>query len=389
MSLTYAYVARGRLFVAGSAESPRELTSRFAEQYEDRQARQQQAHGWKDRGGLWGEFGTGMPFGLGGSPSAPRRIRFGSVARGAQPGELSYLVDFGHMTGLFQQELADRAERRLFHRNDFPARELTRDRSSGQLAMSVAQGDGSSRIAICEADGRLVREVTDGDTVDEAPSWGADSRRLVYQSAAILRNAGGFPLGLGPYAIEEIDLDARQLAVTLEQDGCDCLQPHESADGTLYYIRRPYRSPQTRPSLVAIARDVGLFPYRLLRAFVAYLNVFSVRYTGEPLRTAGGPQHEVPIPDEVFQMWGQRIDPRKGFVQKSDGYSSIVPRDWQLIRRTKTGEETVLASGVLSFDVGEDGMIVYSTGTAVRVRRPDGSDQELLRERFAERITLL
>lgn len=390
MSVTYAFVSQGRLFVAQDHLPPQELTSQFAGQYEDRQARQQQAHGWKDRSGLWGEFGLGSPFGAMGEQAAPRRIRFSSAALGTAPGEVSYLVDFGHMTGLFQQTLADRSERRLFHRNEFPARELTRDRHSGMLAMSVTQPDGSSRIAVCEPDGRLVREVTDGDTVDEAPNWtGQGRRRIVYQAAPILRNAAGYPLGLGPYAIEEVDLDAKKLSLLHEEEDFDCLQPREDAAGALYYIRRPYRAPQTRPSLLQVAKDVGLFPYRLLRAGFAYLDFFSMRYTGEPLRTAGGPERKIPIPEDFFRISGQWIDPRKQYAQKGEAASSLVPRDWQLIRRAPDGAEDVLARGVLSFDLTPAGDIVYSTGTAIRLRTAAGLDSELARQRLVERITVL
>lgn len=390
MSVTYAFVSQGRLFVAQDHLPPQELTSQFAGQYEDRQARQQQAHGWKDRSGLWGEFGAGSPFGAMGEQAAPRRIRFSSAALGTAPGEVSYLVDFGHMTGLFQQTLADHSERRLFHRNEFPARELTRDRHSGMLAMSVAQADGSSRIAVCEPDGRLVREVTDGDTVDEAPNWtGQGRRRIVYQAAPILRNAAGYPLGLGPYAIEEVDLDAKKLSLLHEEEDYDCLQPREDAAGALYYIRRPYRAPQTRPSLLQVAKDVGLFPYRLLRAGFAYLDFFSMRYTGEPLRTAGGPERKIPVPEDFFRISGQWIDPRKQYAQKGEVASSLVPRDWQLVRRASGGAEEVLARGVLSFDLTPAGDIVYSTGTAIRLRTAAGLDTELARQRLVERITVL
>lgn len=390
MSVNYAYVAQGRLFVARDDQPPQELTSQFAMHYEDRQARQQQAHGWKDRSGLWGEFGMGSPFGSMAGPAAPRRIRFSSAALGTHAGEVSYLVDFGHMTGLFQQALDDRGERRLFHRNDFPARELACDRESGMLAMSVAQPDGSSRIAVCEPDGRLVREVTDGDTVDEAPSWvGGARRRIVYQAAPILRNSAGYPVGLGPYGIEEVDLDARKLSLLHEEDHYDCLQPREDADGVLYFIRRPYRAPQTAPSLLQVAKDVGLFPYRLLRAGFAYLDYFSLRYTGEPLRTAGGPERKIAVPEDVFRMWGQWIDPRRQYPQKGEQASSLVPRDWQLIRRSANGKEDVQARGVLAFDLTPTGDILYSTGTSIRLRTAIGMDAELARQRLVERVTVL
>lgn len=390
MSVSYAFVAQGRLFVARDQQDPQELSSQFAGQYEDRQARQQQAHGWKNHSGLWGEFGMGFPLGDVGPQGSPRRIRFSCAALGTVPGEVSYLVDFGHMTGLFQQTLGDRSERRLFHRNEFPARELSRDRQSGMLAMSVSQPDGSSRIAVCEPDGRLVREVTDGDTVDEAPSWtGDDRRRIVYQAAPILRNAAGFPMGLGPYAVEEVDLDAKKLSLVVEDDDHDCLQPREDAAGVLYYIRRPYRAPRARPSLLAVAKDVGLFPYRLLRAGFAYLDFFSMRYTGEPLRTAGGPERRIPVPEDLFRMWGHVVDPRKQYAPQGEAGSSLVPRDWQLVRRSGSGETETLARGVISFDLTPAGDIVYSTGTAVRLRTAAGADSELSRQRLVERVTVL
>lgn len=42
-----------------------------------------------------------------------------------------------------------------------------------------------------------------------------------------------------------------------------------------------------------------------------------------------------------------------------------MPPSWQLIRREADGEVQSLASGVLSFDVADDGALVYTNGTAV------------------------
>ena len=53
--------------------------------------------------------------------------------------------------------------------------------------------------------------------------------------------AGRFA-GLGPCAIQQLDLDSGDLEELVSETDRDLLQPRQSEDGSLYYIRKPYES---------------------------------------------------------------------------------------------------------------------------------------------------
>jgi hypothetical protein len=96
-----------------------------------------------------------------------------------------------------------------------------------------------------------------------------------------------------------------------------------------------------------------------------YLNFFSMMYSRKPLTSASGPAMQADIKDIILK--GKRINAEKALRQGNDinGIPSLVPKSWQLICRTRQGQEQVLATNVASFDVTADGKILYSNGRAV------------------------
>ena len=59
--LKIAYLSQGHLFLFSEGGEPIEVTSQFAREFEERQARQQQVNGWKDHSGIWGNMGFAPP----------------------------------------------------------------------------------------------------------------------------------------------------------------------------------------------------------------------------------------------------------------------------------------------------------------------------------------
>lgn len=390
---TFAYLAEGRLFLQTSGSDAQEVVSKFVQDFEERQAKQQKLHGWKGESQVWGEMGMMAPqMAQWNQATAGRRtVKFRSLDHGPADGELTYLVDFGSMTGLFQYDPKTEQERRLFHRNNFSAHDLCRHPVHGRMAISVTQEDGTKRLAICEADGCRPREITFGDSVDEMPRWlRHETDRLVFQSAGIGRDANGFATLLGPYAIQKLDLNSEAITTVIEDDKFDYLQPVELADGTLYFLRRPYHPGVRRQSIVAEIVDILLIPYRLARAGYYFLNFFSMMFSGQPLRTAGGPERPADNNTRMMSLWGQMIDTRKQMAKgKTADQQGLVPQDWQLVRRSPSGTEDVLAAGVLTFDVTPTGEILYTNGRQIWLRKPDEATEKLGSDHFIERVMLV
>jgi hypothetical protein len=225
-------------------------------------------------------------------------------------------------------------------------------------------------------DGTDLREVTQGDTIDDAPRWApASANELIFQSAAIGRNQAGFAVTQGPFAIHKLDLDAGEVSTLAEDPQFDLLMPHLSSDGTLYYIRRPYRDPSQPPSFWRAALDLILLPIRLLFAVFQFLNFFTVRYTGNTLTTAGNVRQKHA---DIRQMmvWGNLLDAQKAADHDSSGTPSLVPKTWELI----------IAKGVLSCDVYADGSLLYSNGSGVYRVDPTGANEVLAKDALIEQV---
>jgi hypothetical protein len=163
------------------------------------------------------------------------------------------------------------------------------------------------------------------------------------------------------------------------------------ADGTLYYIRRPYKPPheRNRVSPWQVLQDVVLFPFRVLRSIVYFLNFFSMMFSGKPLMTAGGPQTQRPE-NRYLMLWGQMIDTKQA-MQKSgrDRPVDLVPNDWELIRRRPDGSEEVLAGNVLAYDVGPAGEVVYTNGSAVVALTSERAGTQLCTDAMIERVVIV
>jgi hypothetical protein len=240
-----------------------------------------------------------------------------------------------------------------------------------------------------EGDGKGLKEVTEGDAVDEAPAWVPGERRqLVFQSAGIGRNPAGFQVALGPYAIQRLDLHGESLETLREEAGHDLLLPRVASDGKLLFIRRPYETAHRPISPLKVLQDIVFFPYRLIVAIVHFLNWFSWVFARKPLITAGGPPREGPEA-RYLMLWGKLIDAEKAMrAAKAGDAKSLVPATWELVALHNDAEQ-VLARGVLAYDIADDGSIVYTNGSAVYHLAADLQPLELCRGKMIEHLAVV
>jgi hypothetical protein len=382
--LKLAYIAEGKLFLFEQGKGVSEVPSPFVEALLERSQRERDRNAWKEESAGWNSSARLLPFGIKPSQLAGmRRIQFTGLARGGE-NELVYALDTSVTAGLFSQNVGDKSERRLFHKQGFRARDLAR-RDDGALAMSIRNDDGTANIAVMPAGGgKGLRPLTEGDVIDEHPSWVGQTDAVVYQSAGIGRNQQGMHVATGPYSVMRLNTAGGDLDTLVEQNGFDCLAPRIVGD-SLYYIRRPYQ-PHQPVSVWRVGLDMLAFPYRVCRALVHFLDFFSLMFARKPLITAGGPPKEGPD-QRYIMLFGKMIDAEKALREKkADG--ALVPRDWELRRRSlSTGEESVLATSVLSFDVSNES-IVFTNGSHVSAVSPGTATERLVSAKMIERVVL-
>ena len=386
MSVTVAWLASGKLRLKSGDAPPRTVESRFANEIRERAVKAHQRHAWK--GGdaasnflsgprLWGRANF--------DPTAVR-VAITSFCRGAANGQVLYSLEKDHMCAILALENLGEEERRLWHKNDKRLGYLNVS-PSGAVACSLLHPIGTANIAVRIDEESGFSEVTEGDSVDAAPRWvPGERRRLVFQSAGVGRNQAGHYAGLGPFAVQLLDIDSSDLTTVVEDAQHDCLTPQMLDDGTLYYIRRPYEPGQPlRP--LRVLKDVVLLPFRLLYVLFGFLQALSVIFTGKKLTTAadGPPGREMDMKE--MWIWGSVVSAQN--AKGADAEGGLVPDSWQLIRRTADGQENVIAKGVLAYDLAPDGSIVFTNGSAIYMIDAAGKRTRLARETMVQQVAVV
>jgi len=362
---TVAYLASGKLFLKRVDQSAAPIESLFAQEMLEDAARRREKNEWKTKSATGQLMAGATPWNQGQSDGETRRVQITGVARGGRPNELLYTLDTDLVGGLFVYDTAAGTERRIYHSNRFKARHLTRHPEQPLVTFATPQEDGTSGIAVMNLETNDLHQVTEGDSLDEAPSWLHGSGvRLVFQSAGLARNEQGALAGVGPFALQQLDADAGTMTTVYEDGARDFLLPKHLPDGSFCFIRRPYQG-FARPSGLRVLGDVVMIPFRLIWALFGFLNFFAVMFSGKPLLTAGGPKREGLNPRHLM-LWGKLIDAEKAERQTRKGAAAgLVPRDWELVRRAADGSEKILAEGVVSYDVCQDGSVVFTNGSEV------------------------
>jgi len=366
-----AYIAQGKLHLQRDG-GPQTVESAFGRSLRDRAVQIHNRHAWKAQG-RGAQYMRGVLWAGTERDPVEVRIRVTSVTRGRNPGEVLYTLETDEISGVFALD-ATGFEQRLFHTADFRVQDIDVHPDGGGIALSAHYRNGMANVAVLNVDGSDFTEVSEGDSVDQAPRWvPGTERQLVFQSAGAGRDAGGRFSEFGPFAVHRLDLDSGEISCLAEDAKFDLLGPQMAGDGALYYIRRPYANGQPAINPFLAITDIALLPFRLLYAVFQFVNFFSVRYTGRPLSTSGGAAKKS---QDVKRMmvWGNLIDAERAAQEDRLGEQdapSMVPSSWQLVRQSPDGTE-VMAKGVLSFHIARDGSVIYTNGSAVHSIQPNG-----------------
>lgn len=360
-SLRLAFISRGKLFVKNGEAGLQELQSPYVQGVMDRMEQARQRHGWKQGTAFESSFVSKQS----NVPTEKHELK-ATTAQFTPEGKMLYFLRDNSVGGLFEYDLETGTENRLIHQQRLLLEDLCLDGTGKRLICSQLSANGTANVALMDADGSNYREVTGGDTVDSAPAWvPGEPDKVVYQSSGVARNEEGFVVALGPAAIQMLDLEKNELITVREEGKSDFLQPKVTPSGDLCFIRRPYEPPRYGGGNFLV--DLLLFPFRLSRAVFHYLNFFSLMYTRKPLTSAAGPKVQADL--KALLIKGKRIDAENALRKESriNGVRSLVPSSWQLVKRNRYGEETVLANNVASYDITSDGKIIFTNGYGVFV----------------------
>jgi len=381
--LAIAYLAQGKIRVKNGPHPSRTVDSAYANSIREKAVRAQQKHSWKSGEGDMSPFAGAALWGKAAmNGEVPMSIT--SICGGKETGGLIYSLESGSLCALLEIQTGSE-ERRLWNDNRTRIRHITVSRRTGDMVFSVLHENGTANIGVKLNGEGGIQELTEGDSFDTAPRWlPGEGRKIVFQSAGIGRNREGHFFALGPFSIQQLDADAGEMTTLLEDRAYDYLAPQCREDGSLLYIRRPHLDHE-RIHPVRAVKDVVLFPFRLLYAIFHFLNFFSTIFTGRKLTSAGGAKaREMDM--KQMMIWGNLVRAQRPASKVEDESADLVPKSWELHRRTASGETKVLATGVLAYDIGENGRIIYTNGNAIFLVHPDGRKEHVLNERMIEQV---
>jgi hypothetical protein len=271
------------------------------------------------------------------------------------------------VAGLFVYDQQAKEEQRLFQKNDFLAYGFDYSAERDEFVIATADDDGSYNLDLFNGEGRYLRTLTGGDSVDIMPSFHGNS--VVFQSASIARGNAGEILAVAPMDILSVDLDDGAVQTLRSASDADHLRPTVDGEGRLLFIRRPY---EMYPGRGGLSDFLGclMVPVHFLRTVYDFMRAVAGRMNQRPDAIAQSDG------TKVVSVLGHQVDFGKLKRRKDQSYS-IVPSSWALWRGPLSGgTDEKLASEVLAFHLDVDRLLL-SDGSTLR-QHSDGT--RLLRQ---------
>lgn len=332
----------------------------------------------------WKHSGTGAQFMGTAAPSGNESI-FVSINGIADDGTgLVYSIQLGEMGGIYRKnpDKPEAAEEHIFTG-------MNRDIGSISIKNGKIAACSNGHLSIFDMKGNF-EDITDGDSIESQPCWSADDDRIFCSTAGIARNQYGAPAAYSPRSIMAVDLNAGSMEELFADEKYDFLRPSNDSSGNFYYIRQPYKVPEEKNPLW---KDVLLFPVRIIKALLGFLNAFSVLFGGESLRS-GRKQGDVKTKEksdrELF-FEGRLLEAEKNEKEntaKGEKNPGIFPLSRVLVRIAPDGTETVLKRGVMDYAVLPDGSIICSNGRSL-LHITDSGEELIAKAKMAQNICVL
>ncbi len=263
------------------------------------------------------------------------------------------------------------------------------DCKDDKLAVSMGANQGSLHIGVMDIKGRY-DEYTDGDTIEENPSWAARKNGIYFSVAGYARNQSGAIAATSPRAIGYLNLDNSSLTEIVCDEKYDYLHPKEDKNGVLYYIRQTYGGEKPESSITF--KDILLFPVRIIKGIFGFLNFFTTIFGGESLKSSGTSngakskfrsEKDMIIEGNVINA--EKLD--KINDANNDKLSGIMPMSRMLIRRLADGSEEVVKKGVLDYALHDKDIIISNGRHIIRIN-PDGTETHITKAKLAMNITI-
>ena len=400
MKSSFYYIRDGKMY-RFNGENSKEISSWVLDSYISKVRSRAEQNEWKYNGQGAAFTGSAMPHASASEAVSSIFSRVNCV--GEYKGNLLYSIDIDSTNGIYRKSAESESEGIVLCSSSTAYRSF--DIKGDRLVASAAFA-GESHIGVLDLTTGRFDTYTEGHVRDSSPVWSAtDSNKIYFCSAGLPENEKTAPdeksaprgisqmvdemyssssVTLGPSAICLLDISEGRLDELLSDNGYNFTSPFSAPDGSLYYIRRPYKYNSGGSSFGCLA-DILMLPVRLFQALFGFLNVFSAKYSGKTLSRSDVKQKS----DDQLMIDGNLINAERELkenARRGDKNPGIIPRSWELRRLDKDGNDTLIRSGVAAYKLCTDGSILISNGSHILRVDENGREEKLL---AADKVTFI
>lgn len=305
--------------------------------------------------------------------------------------QLIYAARLQEGCAIYIKSLIDpqQPEALVLRNNEFIVHYLDYDALNKRLILSVSQGYAFERhLCVLGLDSSRIQYITEGDCQDENPCFDPQNPDVIYYDSCGFAYDHQGNVSIGPKEICRLNLKTGELETLLSDPRYDFYKPQIDTAGQLYFLKRPYKNQYAGGNSL---KDILFAPFKIIRAIVGWLDFFTQRYTGESLKSTSGtnPAKTKQRSEEELFVEGNLIKAQKTLQQNRDAgekFAGVIPRSWELIQYSSSGEQKVLKKGVLGYALDAEGLLYYSNGKYLMSIASDQTEQMLIEAKLIRKI---
>lgn len=297
-------------------------------------------------------------------------------------GKVLFSVTVNDVSGVFVKDLnAEKdGESHVIHSNEGIFAGSSPSADKNRIITALKQDYVTSHLALFNVNTNDLSTLTDGDCYDFDPCYSKISPdKVLFATKGVGRDGDGDFVRYSPASICAYDTDFCSIEEVLSSPDKSYEKPKDDEDGNLYFIEKP--AEESSGGCLQAIWDIICIPYRIIEAIVMFIEAFVTIFTGKGLTKAsnrGDVKKQDKTKGEIF-IEGNLINAEKEYqnnLKHKDNYAGYAPYSWQLIKRDKDGNQTVLAHSVIDYALLKDGSVVYTNGKHVLLLK-DGKTEKL------------
>lgn len=306
---------------------------------------------------------------------------YNSVSFYNSPDKLIFSVTVNGLSGVLTKDLTAEtdSEGHIIHSRDEMFCGAAPGADGNSFATCVKENFVNSHLAVYNLAADDYSTVTDGDSADFDAVYSVKNPNVIYfSSKGAGRDGEGEFVKYSPSSVYSFNTMSGEVDEVLSDSDKSLVKFKDDKNGNFYYIVKPEK--QEKRGFWGTMLDIVLIPWRILKAIFNFFEFFTIAFTGKgfseksnnPAKPRDKSQKELFIEDNFINA----EEEYKKNLRHKDNFAGIAPWDWKLVKRSPSGEETVIKNGVIDYCLLRDGGVIYTNGKHV-IKLADGKTEKI------------